>query len=161
MRERNTRCRCGKKRVSTECLATSPPDDRDGRRRLSDVVASEFTASAPCFHSANGTACSTNELPRDRALRRPLGSDGPRPNVTQEPPRRISRLGDKSPSQPANPRATTDRSRPIPPSDVIAVTLRRCFHHHGSPVRPSLDGEGLLTQANHHSPRTSSVATAG
>jgi hypothetical protein len=43
---------------------------------------SESTALAPCFHSTNGTACSTDESPRNRALRRPRSSDGSRPKVT-------------------------------------------------------------------------------
>jgi hypothetical protein len=59
--------------------------------------------SVPCFHGVDGTACSTDEFPDNQALRRLSSFDRPKPTVTKEPTRRISRLDDESPSQPANP----------------------------------------------------------
>lgn len=66
------------------------------------------------------------------ALRRPSSFDGPRPTVTRKSTRRVSRLSDKSPSQPVNPMSyrpdTTDSSL-----QLGRPTVRRCCHHHDSP----------------------------
>lgn len=66
------------------------------------------------------------------ALRRPSSFNGSKPTVTRKSTRRISRLSDESPSQPANPTHyrpnTTDSSLRLG-----RPTMRRCCHHHDSP----------------------------